>query len=178
MPELPLEQWRDFYVMVGTAAVTIVGATFIVATLAGDRLPKEREIGFRGFITPSAVHLGAVLIISAVLTMPSLDDRELAGILGIGGLLGAAYGLLVVWRILHMGIARLDLDDRIFHMTLPLVSYAGLAAAGYLAWQDAHECLQCVAIALLALLIIGMRNAWDMASFMLMRDPNTPPPKT
>jgi hypothetical protein len=34
MTVLPLADWRDFYVTIGTASGAIVGASFIVATLA------------------------------------------------------------------------------------------------------------------------------------------------
>ena len=55
-----LIEWRDFYVMIGTASGAIVGAAFIVATLTARQ--KERTLGMKGFITPTAVHLGSVLV--------------------------------------------------------------------------------------------------------------------
>ena len=72
MTALPLTEWRDFYVMIGTAAGVIVGATFIVATLAAQT--EKRELGMRGFITPTAVHLGSVLVGSALLAVPTLTS--------------------------------------------------------------------------------------------------------
>ena len=65
MTGLHLEPWHDFYVMVGTSAGALVGATFVVATLAGNM--EKRVIGIRGFITPATVHLASVLIGSAIL---------------------------------------------------------------------------------------------------------------
>ena len=90
MTALPLADWRDFYVMIGTAAGVIVGATFIVASLASGL--ESRTIGLRGFITPTAVHLGSVLIGSAILDMPTLTPLLLAVLLGAAGLAGAKGG--------------------------------------------------------------------------------------
>jgi len=60
MTSLPLHEWRDFYVMIGTASGAIVGAAFVVATLTSGI--DKKAIGLRGFITPTAVHLGSVLV--------------------------------------------------------------------------------------------------------------------
>src|SRR5215469_4070024 len=66
MANLPLSDWRDFYVTIGTASGAIVGASFIVATLASEL--KERTLGLRGFITPTAVYPGSVPVASVFRT--------------------------------------------------------------------------------------------------------------
>ena len=163
---LPLAEWRDFYVMIGTASGVIVGATFIVASLAGNL--KDRVIGLRGFITPTAVHLGSVLVGSAILTAPTLTPRSLAMLLGLGGVAGALYSIIVTTRIWGM---RLDSSDRGFYALLPILAYSAMAAAAATAMWDVVQALEIVAVAQVALLVIGMRNAWDMATFMITRDP-------
>ena len=165
MPASPLAEWRDFYVMIGTASGVIVGATFIVASLAANL--KERMLGLRGFITPTAVHLGSVLIGSAILTAPTLTPELLALLLGAGGGAGVIYSLVVTSRIWGMN---LDRSDRGFYALLPILAYAALAAAAVIGMSRITQALEIVAFALVALLIIGMRNAWDMATFMITRD--------
>ncbi len=163
-----LAEWRDFYVMIGTASGVIVGATFIVASLAANL--KDRIVGLRGFITPTAVHLGSVLVGSAILTAPTLTPERLALLLGAGGIAGVLYSLIVTTRIWGM---RLDRSDRGFYALLPILAYATLAGAAAMARLHISETLEIVAVALVALLIIGMRNAWDMATFMITRDSGT-----
>ena len=46
MTSLPLAAWRDFYVMIGTAAGVIVGATFVVASLATGMKGRGRKRTF------------------------------------------------------------------------------------------------------------------------------------
>jgi hypothetical protein len=167
MAELPLADWRDFYVTIGTASGAIVGASFIVATLASNL--KERTTGMRGFITPTAVHLGSVLVGSAILTVPTLTSLSLAILLGAGGLGGTIYGLLVAARIWKM---RLDLDDRLCYVVLPILAYSAMTAAAVIERWAVTPALDTLAATLVVILIIGMRNAWDMATFMITRDPD------
>ena len=163
---LPLTEWRDFYVMIGTASGAIVGATFVVITLFSER--SERAVfGLRGFMTPTALHLGSALVGSAVLTVPTLTPLSLAVLLGIGGIAGAAYSFVVASRI---WTARLDRDDRFFYVILPILAYVAIAAAALLARTVPEVALNILAAALVGLLVIGMRNAWDMATFLITRD--------
>jgi len=167
MITLPLADWRDFYVTIGTASGAIVGASFIVATLAFNL--KERTMGLRGFITPTAVHLGSVLVGSAILTVPTLTSLSLALLLGTGGICGTIYGVAVATRIWHM---RLGLDDRLCYVVLPILAYAAMAAAAVIESWAVTPALDTLAASLVVILIIGMRNAWDMATFMITRDPD------
>lgn len=165
MHDLPLAEWRDFFVMIGTASGVIVGAAFIVASLASGM--KERELGLRGFITPTVVHLGSVLVGSAILAVPTLTPVSLVILLGAGGLAGATYGVIVLTRIWKMA---LDLSDRAFYALLPIAAYATMAGAALMACLPRAPVFETLAVALVALLIIGMRNAWDMGTFMITRN--------
>ncbi|MGH6871919.1 MAG: hypothetical protein ACREHE_10480 [Rhizomicrobium sp.] len=164
-----LQDWRDFYVMIGTASGAIVGATFVVATLASGL--EKRAIGLRGFITPTTVHLGSVLVGSAVLAAPTLSALVLAILLGSGALAGVVYGVVIWTRITRLNI---DLIDRFWYGVLPIVSFALLGVACWLVLKNIGPGLELVALALVLLLIAGMRNAWDMATFMILGGPNPP----
>lgn len=166
MSTLPLADWRDFYVMIGTAAGVIVGATFVVASLASGL--EKREIGMRGFITPTAVHLGSVLVGSALLAVPTLTPLAFAIILGAGGIAGAAYSIKVAARIRKM---KLDLSDISFYMALPIIAYGTMVAAAAMAFRHIGPAFETLAASYVLLLIVGMRNAWDMANFMITRQP-------
>lgn len=172
---LALDSWRDFYVMVGTASGAIVGATFVVATLASGM--EKRTLGMRGFITPTAVHLGSVVVVSALLCVPALSPLMLAIFLGAGAIAGAVYAIVVLTRLWPL---TLGIDDWLFYGFLPLGCYGVLAAAAFFAFSLNAMCLDLLAGALIVLLMVGMRNAWDMATFMVMGGPsnsnNAPPP--
>lgn len=172
MAALPLSDWRDFYVMIGTASGAIVSATFIVATLAAGL--ESRALGMRGFITPTAVHLGSVLVGSAILTVPTLTPLFLALLLGAGGVAGVAYSIIASSRIWAL---KLDHDDRAFYCVLPVLAYGMLAVAAAMAFWAETGSLEILAASLIALLVIGIRNAWDMTSFIIMREKPGQPSK-
>ncbi len=165
MNELPLAAWRDFYAMIGAAAGALMGATFIVATLAANA--PNKTLGLKGFISPTAVHLGSVLVGCAILDVPTLTPMMLAALLGSGGVAGAIYSVIVATRIWHM---KLDRDDRAFYAVIPVFIYLAMAFAATRALWSLTETLEILAAALVVLLIVGMRNAWDMTSFMVSRE--------
>ena len=160
-----LAAWRDFYATIATAAGVLVGATFVVATLSAG-LGERAKIGMHGFITPIAVHLGSVLVIAAILTAPVLTPMGLALFLCSAALAGGTYGLAVAARIWSM---KLDIYDRVFYIVLPLLADGAMLAAGIRFFTASAFTL--LAGSLVLLLIVGMRNAWDMASFMITRGP-------
>jgi hypothetical protein len=165
MNPLPLEDWRDFYVMIGTASGAIVGASFIVASLASG--VKERAVGMRGFISPTAVHLASVLVSSAILSVPKISALVVALLLGTGGAAGAVYALIVVARIWRM---KLGMEDWCFYALLPVFAYGAIAASAAMIVLRVDSPLYLLSAALILLLIVGMRNAWDMATFLIMRE--------
>jgi hypothetical protein len=159
-----LAEWRDFYVMIGTASGAIVGASFIVATLTANL--EKRSLGMRGFITPTTVHLSSVLVGAAILMVPTLTRVSLAVLLGAGGIGGILYSLTAASRIWHL---TLDIDDRVFYIVLPIVAYAAIATASLMCLGGGETSFETLAVALVALLVIGLRNAWDMATFVIMQ---------
>jgi hypothetical protein len=165
MSALPLQDWRDFYVMIGTASGAIVGASFIVASLASG--VKERALGMRGFISPTTVHLASVLVGSAILAVPQIHPWAVAILLGFGGLAGTIYGSIVIVRIWGMKLAA---EDRLFYALLPVLAYAVMLAASIMIVLKVDDPLYVLASSLVLLLIIGIRNAWDMATFFIMHE--------
>jgi hypothetical protein len=163
-----VENWHDFYLTTGASAACIFGATFIVATLVTNLRENpnvQRGIGLKGFITPTAVHLGSVLTGSVILLMPTLRQWELVAAFAAGGIAGIVYCVIVWTRIKNMPI---DIPDRIFYAALPFLLYAAIVVGAVLVALDDALGIEIFGIAFLVLLMIGVRNAWDMATFMIM----------
>src|SRR6185437_10783286 len=58
---LPLAAWQNFYVIIGSAAATLTGLTFVMVTLvAGTGAPRTNE-SVAAFGTPTVVHFGFAL---------------------------------------------------------------------------------------------------------------------
>jgi hypothetical protein len=129
---------------------------------------ENRSVGMRGFISPTAVHLGSIVVGSAILTIPAMTAWALAILLGLGGLAGAIYGASVAARIWKL---RLAIEDRLCYGLLPIAAYVAILAAAIMIVVRFDSPLHVLAGALILLLVVAMRNAWDMASFMVVNDP-------
>ncbi|HEV2720077.1 MAG TPA: hypothetical protein VG323_08665, partial [Thermoanaerobaculia bacterium] len=58
------------------------------------------------------------------------------------------------------------LSDWIWHVSLPIIGYAGVFAAAMLLGSCAAPAMVIVAGSALLLLFVGIHNAWDVAVFM------------
>jgi hypothetical protein len=69
-----------------------------------------------------------------------------------------------------------DLVDRMFYVLIPLVSYVIALAAAVLLFEQSRIGADLIAAALLILLLAGLRNAWDMMVWIMIKVPGGPPP--
>ena len=68
MPELA--KWNNFYVIVGSAAGTLIGLQFVVLTLIANKPPAGAEEGGAAFGSPTIVRFSVALLLSALLHAP------------------------------------------------------------------------------------------------------------
>jgi len=175
--------WENFYVIVGSSAGALIGLQFVVMALVADlpRTPGMAQAG-HAFATPTIVHFGAVLMLSAVLSAPWHGIGGAAVLWGLMGLAGTAYSIIVAWRQGVQKAYQPVFEDWLFHAILPFAAYATLAASAYAARAHASEGLFGVATAALLLLFIGIHNSWDAVTYhVFVRRGNTtrreqPPP--
>jgi hypothetical protein len=165
---LPLAEWENFYVIVGSSAGALTGLTFIVITIAADAAnlastPTARLAGLRAFVTPTAVHFGAALWIAALLSMPGHTRVSLALCLAASGLIGTLYCAAVAhWMLEALSSYKPFIGDWVWSLVLPLCAYLGLLAAAMLLRAHALLALYLVAGVSLLLLLLGLHNAWDV----------------
>ena len=166
----PLIQWREFYALIGGAAATLIGLTFITASIGAGIISGERRIGVPLFISPTIIHFGAVLVVCLLSTAPTETRASLAIVLMLGGLGGLGYALSVWRRMRKHGITeKIDAIDRLWYARLPMVGYLLICASalGFATrWEGGANLLAC---AVIVLLLAGIRNAWDMTIWITER---------
>lgn len=158
--------WDDFYLMLGPAAVGLIGLLFVVVTLTAG---FERSRTMRGqalYLTPTALHFGMVMVISAIAMAPKLSPGatavaiEVAVLAGLAGAVRAAIGI----RRMRSGEIDTHWSDLWCYGVLPIVLYLGLfAAALALCWRAAWAA-DAIAALLLILISLNVRNAWDLVT--------------
>lgn len=107
-----LSGWQNFYVIVGSSAGALIGLQFVVLTLIATRptVPGQGEAG-SAFATPTIVHFGVVLLLSAIANVPWQTAREAAAVLGVTGLSGVVYLIFVARQMRTQKIYRPVFED-------------------------------------------------------------------
>ena len=164
--------WENFYLIVGGGAGALIGVMFVVTTLTAGLEENRASRGARIYITPIVFHFAIVLIISAMAVTPGLPFDAVGVLTALLALLGCAYSLVTTMRI--FAIKDLDLpdwEDKIFYGIVPAIVYLALAGAAAAVWFAPMMAAFSIAGVMLAILLVGIRNAWDLATFLVIRKP-------
>jgi hypothetical protein len=162
-----LTEWESFYVIVGSSAGALIGLQFVVMTLIAEMPPLRVAEAGAAFGTPTIVHFGSALLLSALLSAPWQIITLAAALWGIVGLSGVVYTVIVARRMQVQTAYRPEFEDWLFHVLLPLAGYAMLAISGFAAPSHTREALFGVGAAALLLLFIGIHNAWDSVAYLV-----------
>ena len=169
------EGWDSFYLLVGGGSGALIGLLFVVATLNAG---ADQETALRGaslYMTPVVFHFAVVLVVSGTAMAPRLGPGPAATIIGLCALGGLGHAVRIVLSLaLARPLAPAHWSDIWCYGVAPGVFYLalGVAAAGLA--QHAAWAADAVALAALALLLIGIRNAWDLVTWLA---PKAQPPR-
>ena len=160
-----LEGWGTFCAVTGDAAGPLTAITFAVVTFA--RRDAAGAVDWvTEFGTSTIVHFSTALFVSAILSAPWPAVWPVASLLGLLGLAGFAYGVVVARRLQRGTDYRPDWEDRLCYAALPLVAYALLVAAAVLLAVAGSPGAFGGAAAMLLLLAVGIHNSWDTVTYL------------
>ncbi len=166
---LPLAAWQNFYVIIGSAAGALTGLMFVVITLiAGTQVRKSSET-IATFSSPTVVHFCLALLIAVTLSAPWQMLWNAALILGLTGLGGLVYVVIVARRTIRQHDYEPVLEDWLFNTIFPLISYATLVVAAILLQGNPVPTLFAVGAATVLLLFIGIHNSWDAVTYITVK---------
>src|SRR5215831_2593343 len=160
-----LAEWNSFYVITGSAAGALIGLQFVVMGLIANRPRISAPEAGAAFATPSVVHFGVVLLLSAVASAPWHAISVVTMFWGLVGLGGIVYAVVVTRRLRRQTFYQPVFEDWLFHVLLPFAAYAMLAGSAYVADVHARPSLFVVGAATLLLLFVGIHNAWDAVTY-------------
>jgi hypothetical protein len=164
-----LTRWASFYGITGPSAASLMGLQFVIIALIAQMRLRYTDGGIEAFSTPTVVHFGTVLLLSAVLCAPWDGLSGTAALIAICGAAGLWYTGLVSWRARRVPNYRMVVEDWLWHIVLPLIAYAMLLAAGLALVPRSAAALFTIAAATLLLLFIGIHNAWDTVTFLVIQ---------
>jgi len=167
-----LSAWESFYVIVGSSGGALIGLQFVVITLIADRRQLAKGGTLAAFGTPTVAHLTGALVVSAIMSAPWPAIGPLAVALAACGVAGLGYGVVVIRRVRRQSDYKAVWQDWVFFAVLPCVAYGALI--GIALWLPGRPglALFVVAAAALALLLIGIHNAWDSVVHIVISAPS------
>lgn len=161
--------WQVFYLMVGTAAATLIGLLFIGISLHIDRMrsSETRELLLLGGLTFNSFFY--VLLFAIFFLIPGPTPTALGAELFLLGTLGLVSGLIQfnrAWKTVEVWRFVIPLVALIAVLVISLTVFAGQTGGFY--W---------LVIVMVVLLVSASRNAWDFLLGVTRFRLPTPPSK-
>ena len=164
-----LTHWESFYVIIGSSAGALTGLQFVVIALIAESRQPTSFGQIDTFGTPTIVHFCVVLLISAILSAPWPSRTGVALLLSSVAVWGITYTVIVLLRTRRVTGYRPVLEDWIWHVALPLLSYAILLVAALTLAFSSTTALFLTGAVTLILLFVGIHNAWDTVTFIVVK---------
>jgi hypothetical protein len=162
--------WESFYIIVGPTAGALIGIMFVVATLTAGMDATRRKRGAQIYISPIVFHFAVIVIVSAITAVPDIPPVATGVMLALcagAGLLYAATTAIRVFTVRIDTTGPIDRSDKFFYGILPPLVYAAFAAAVATIWVAPPHAPYAIGAVMVALLFLGVRNAWDLATFLV-----------
>ncbi|MBV8529340.1 MAG: hypothetical protein JOZ75_13600 [Candidatus Dormibacteraeota bacterium] len=154
-----LQSWHDFYLVAGPAAASLVGLLFVGLTLHLRAVLARSEV--RGLARVTFSNFSLVLIVALFFVIP-----QAAGALGEQLIIAAAVSLVItapaVVAAARSETRTLDLRQLVLRFGLSILGYVGVGVAGGLVMAGRPSGFDWLAAAVVAMLVISLRNSWDL----------------
>jgi hypothetical protein len=170
-----LKNWHEFYLLIGTAAATLIALLFVAASIGAGVMAPERASATRIYMSPVIFHFSSTLLISLIVLVPSRPREIHALLVALNALVGAAASIVICTRVFLGSRVASEVDwiDRVAYGVSPTLAYVGALVAGVLLFINSTLAPDLLAAAVLVLLISNIRNAWDITLVMARRRSNS-----
>jgi hypothetical protein len=162
-----LKEWHDFFVVLGAASGSLIGAMFVVVSIGSGIVTEDRALEGRIFLTPTIVHLALVLAVCTFVLVPSLTPAAFAWALGVVGFLFLGYAGR---NVFHIGRrSPVEHVDRLWYGVVPALAYLILIGSVVLMLLPRPGAMEMLAVALALLVVASIRNAWDLILYFVQK---------
>ncbi len=156
-----IEGWHDFYLMIGTAAATLIGLLFVALSLNIELLRKD-ETGNMRIIAAQTFNIFVYVLLFAVLFLIPRNGPFGLGLPLIG--IGAAGLWSTVVQFFAARKSRANWGRRgvTWRFLLPLISLSVVIIIAISVLYGITDGLYWLVPVMLTLLATASRNAWDL----------------
>lgn len=164
-----LSTWQNFYVIVGSSGAALIGIQFVVIALIANLGQRPTAETVSAFGTSTVVHLIGALLVSAIMSVPWPSLFPVSIALATSSLCGLAYSAVVIRRARRQTYYRPDWTDWLWYALLPCSVYAALMVTALFLRKISPVALFLIGAAAFILLLIGIHNAWDTVTHIVVR---------
>jgi hypothetical protein len=157
--------WGNFYLVVGSAAGALIGLQFVVLTLIASRPSTQGAEANAAFSTPTIVHFGNSLLMSAMMLVPWPNLTCFNSVFVVISFFGIIYTSIVARRMKKQKAYQPIIHDWFFHFILPLIVYLSVALISFIIYSCTNISLLIIGMSVMTLLFIGIHNAWDAVTY-------------
>ena len=155
-----LEGWHEFYAVLGTGAAALIALLFVAVSVGADALTPERTSATRTFMSPVVFHYTNILFLSLIALIPTQTWESFGLVIGVASIGSVIYSIVIAVRVHRNPVS--DLPDRLCYGAIPAFCYASGLIVAPLLFAEKPAGLNLLAGAALLLLVINIRNAWDL----------------
>ena len=165
-----LHDWRSFYTLLGEASATLTGLMFVAASLGASLLNEDSNPKIRTFLTPPVIYFSLVLLLSALMNVPTQTRAALTVQLAVLGMVGAGYSLSHLPRLRSFNReGGLNWQNWLWNLALPLLAAFWLIGAAFGLTRAISGGLNVAAVGVLLFVLVGLHNAWDVTLYLARR---------
>jgi hypothetical protein len=157
-----LSSWQEFYALLGTASAALVALLFVAVSIGTSVMTPEPESrrNTATYMSPVVFHYANVLFLSLIALVPTQTFESFGVVIGVASVGSVIYSIVIAVRVHRNPIS--DIPDRLCYGVIPAFCYAsGLVVASLLLHENPFG-LDLLAGSALLLLVINIRNAWDL----------------
>jgi hypothetical protein len=155
-----LAQWHEFYELLGTAAAALVALLFVAASIGANVFTTETAGATRTFMSPVVFHYTNILFLSLIALIPDQTSKSFGITLAVAAFGSLVYSIVIFVRVVRHSFA--DLADRLGYGSVPMICYSAGLVSAWLLLKGSDAGLYLLAAAALLLLVVNIRNAWDL----------------
>jgi hypothetical protein len=173
MPEAfteTLQSWQSFYTMIGSASAALLGLMFVALSLGTHLINETSREAIDTFTTPNIVYFCSVLLIAAVMLVPTYTTALFYIVIIGGTLLIITIGLYHVRKLYLAGMKHGDFnrEDWFWTCIMPIISFTILLITAIYfilgQWSIAFSLLP---IATVAILVTAIANTWGVVIWII-----------
>jgi hypothetical protein len=169
-----LAGWHEFYALLGTAAAALVALLFVAVSIGTSVLTPDPESrrNTSTYLSPVVFHYANLLFLSLIALIPTQSWESFAVVIGVAGAGSVIYSIVIAVRVHRNAMS--DLADRLCYGAIPALCYATGPITALFLLDEKPAGLNILAGGALLLLVINIRNAWDLMISLAQRV--NPPP--